>query len=86
MARSHSSSGIFLVAGLILIMGAKAKNKAQQTVDYGQAYVMGMVVNPMAVSLKDTVTLAQAIAKAGGPIKNKSEKVSIHSIIRLKGI
>jgi hypothetical protein len=78
MAKSRSSSGIVLVAGLILIIGANANNKAQQPVDYDQAYVMGMVVNPMAVSLKDTVTLAQAIAKAGGPIKNKkSEKVSI---------
>jgi hypothetical protein len=69
----------FIVA-LVLGSATAASNSAKQRPsDRDQVYVVGKVVTPMAINLDQPITVAQALMKAGGPLKtSRSDKVNIY--------
>lgn len=63
---------------LTLVLTPLIQVAQQPVIDDRKVYVVGQVVNPMAMPLKDSITLTQALSLAGGPLRDaKYDKVNI---------
>jgi hypothetical protein len=80
MAKSMAKKGA-LVTGLLLMVAFVSQTAVAQLpgTDEPTVYVMGQVVSPRALPLKEGITLIRAIAMAGGPLKDsKYDKVILY--------
>ena len=79
-----------------LVLSTPAQRAQRLPPDEPRVYVVGSVVNPQGVSLKEPMTLTQAVSVAGGPLKNAkydqvnitrlSEKYRLSTCVSLKAI
>ena len=71
---------VFLKASLIIAQQSTPPEPARKTIqESGPIYVVGNVISPRALYLKDPVTLTKAIAMSGGIVsKPKTNKLVIY--------
>ena len=77
LMRRHSLFG-WRVSGLLFSLALMSAALPAQQPRGAAVYVMGNVVKPMGVPFKESMTLTQAIAIAGGPLTDtKNDKVRV---------
>ena len=77
LMRRHSLFG-WRVVGLLFSFVLMSAALAAQQPRGAAVYVVGNVVNPMGVPFKESMTLTQAVAMAGGPLTDtKNDKVRV---------